>query len=541
MFQSLEIFRSTNSLFSSIHEHNQLLLLLILTIIVIFFTKKTRPHSPSSPPLPPSPPKLPIIGNLHQLGLLPHRDLYRLARIHGPLFLIHLGQTPTVVVSSSHVARQVMKTHDLIFSSRPNLQFANKLLYGKDVAFSPYGEYWRQVRRVATLQLLSNSKVQSFKPIREQETALMIDRIRESCGGYCHESVTTSMSSSGCSTSTTVDFYEVLMSLTNDVVCRVALGEKYSLKREGRGFRELIREFLHVLGTFNVGDFVPWLAWVNHFNGLNAKAERVFRDLDCFLEKVIQDHVDRRQKEGVIGGGDDCDEDFVDVLLRIEKEESLGVPFSRDNIKAIILDMFAAGTDTTFTAIDWTMAELIRHPQIMNQVQQQMRQVIPPNTKLVTEDTLPKFHHLNMAIKESLRIHPPIPLLVPRKTLKDVVIEGCHVPANTRVIINAWAIGMDPHTWKDPHVFEPKRFDHDDENLIKISDLMAFGGGRRVCPGIEFAMGVVEVALANLLYHFDWEVPGGEELEMSEGSGLTAHRRDHLILLATPHACSLDI
>ncbi|KAK9104308.1 hypothetical protein Scep_021152 [Stephania cephalantha] len=148
----------------------------------------------------------------------------------------------------------------------------------------------------------------------------MIDRIRESCGGYCHESVTTSRSSSSCSTSTTMNFYEVLLSLTNDVVCRVALGEKYSLKKEGRGFREMIREFLDVLGTFNVGDFVPWLAWVNHFNALNARAKRVFRDLDCFLEKVIQDHVDRREKEGVIGGGDDCDEDFVDVLLRIEKE-----------------------------------------------------------------------------------------------------------------------------------------------------------------------------------------------------------------------------
>ncbi|KAK9090286.1 hypothetical protein Sjap_023463 [Stephania japonica] len=199
-----------------------------------------------------------------------------------------------------------MKTHDLIFASRPNSQFADKLLYGKDIAFSPYGGYWRQIRLVATLQLFSNFEVQSFKPIREQETALMIDKIRQSCE-HCHENITSSCS---------VNVYEVLMSLTNDVVCMEALGEKYSQKRERRMFRELLSVFLDVLRTFNVGDFVPWLAWVNHFNGLNAKAEREFKDLDCFLEKVIQDHVDRREKESVISVGDDY-EDFVDVLLRI--------------------------------------------------------------------------------------------------------------------------------------------------------------------------------------------------------------------------------
>ncbi|KAF8399800.1 hypothetical protein HHK36_015671 [Tetracentron sinense] len=280
-------------------------------------------HRTSNYNLPPSLSKLPIIGNLHQLGLFPHRALRSFAQRHGPLMLLHLGSAPTVVVSSAQVAREIMKTHDLNFSSRPDSSIAKRLMYdNKDLAFAPYGEYWRQMRRICTLQLLSMKRVESFQAVREEETALMIEKIE------CYSSSSASM-----------DLSEMLVSLANDIVCRVAFGKKYS----GRNFKEMMMEFGTLLGVFNVGDFIPSLSWLNYINGLNARVEKIFRELDCFLDGVIEDHISSKNRvSGDGGGGDDEGEDekdLVDVLLGIQKDCTIGVPIGRDNIKAIILVM----------------------------------------------------------------------------------------------------------------------------------------------------------------------------------------------------------
>ncbi|CAK9153464.1 unnamed protein product [Ilex paraguariensis] len=280
-----------------------------------FNTPKTQENLPSSPP------KLPIIGNLHQIGLIPHRSLRALAQRYGPLMLLHLGGVPVLIVSSADAAHEIMKTHDLIFSNRPKSSIASRLVYdSKDIAFAPYGEYWRQVKSICVLQLLSNRRVQSFKNVREEETALMIQKIRQNCS----------------SSSSVVNLSEILISLTNDVVCRVALGRKYS---GGGEVMELLGESAQLLGVFNVGDYIPWLGWMNRVNGLDAKVEKVAKGLDEFLEGIVKDHTERKKGKNDGGGGDSVEEgtDFVDILLEIQREKMTGFSIHRDTIKALIM------------------------------------------------------------------------------------------------------------------------------------------------------------------------------------------------------------
>ncbi|KAK6276031.1 hypothetical protein POUND7_005740 [Theobroma cacao] len=275
--------------------------------------------------LPPSPSKFPIFGNLHNIGLQPHRSLRALAQRFGPLMLLHLGSVPVLVVSSSDAAREIMKTHDLTFANRPKSSSSQKLLYDyKDVSSAPYGEYWRQMKSACVLHFLSNKRVQSFRVVREEETALIIDKIKESS-----------------SSALPVNLTEIFAMLTNNVICRAALGRKYSEGEGGKKFKKLLCEFVELLGGFNVGDYIPWLAWVSRINGLEAKMEKVAKEFDAFLEGVVDEHMDRYKR-----GHNDHDDtrlqheeqkSFVDVLLEIQRENTVGFPLERVSVKALIL------------------------------------------------------------------------------------------------------------------------------------------------------------------------------------------------------------
>ncbi|KAL6973142.1 hypothetical protein U1Q18_027321 [Sarracenia purpurea var. burkii] len=289
-------------------------LLSIFSTIFLLKWQFTTPTPPKNHP--PSPPTLPIIGNLHQLGPFPHRSLYYLSQIHGPVMLLHFGNAPVLVVSSAVAARDVMKTHDLVFSDRPKCTIQSKLVYdSKDVAFSPYGEYWRQMRSVAVLHLLSTRRVSSFHTVREEETALLIGSLERSFAS---------------SPSSVVNLSELFALLTNNVVCRMVLGRKYDGGEwKGRKFKEVLGHFVELLGVFDVGDYVPWLRWVNHVNGVYQRVKKVTEVLDEFLETVVEEQVRRREDhevgcERVDDGG--SRHDFVDVLLEVQAKNLVFFP-----------------------------------------------------------------------------------------------------------------------------------------------------------------------------------------------------------------------
>ncbi|XP_072979792.1 cytochrome P450 71A1-like [Typha angustifolia] len=499
-------------------------------ITISRFRKRRSPHPPPSPSR-----KLPLIGNLHQLGPLPHRTLRAMAEELGPIMLLQLGQIPTLVVSSVDMAREVLKTQDHIFASRPALKVPKKLFYdGKDVAFAPYGEYWRQAKKMSVLHLMSSKMVQSFRRTRQQEVNIMVENISRSCSS--------SSSSSLKSKSVVVDVTEAFNSLAKHIISRITIGKSSREEKWDDMIHLIIAESSVMMGSFHVGDYFPSLSWLSKLTGFHKRLESIFQRNSVILDEIIESHVNRPPPRD----GDDHESEnecFLDIMLSFVKGRSMGIPFNNDNIKAILTDMFGAGTDSTYVVMEWAMAELIRNPRVMKKLQDEVRGITGPKA-LVQEEDVNQMNYLKAVLKETLRLHPPGPLLVPREAINDTSIQGYDIPKQARVFVNVWAIGRDPKIWEDPEEFLPERFigrfidfkGHDFE-------LLPFGAGRRLCPGIGLGMASVELALASLVQRFDWELPDGmkgEELDMDELFGLTVRKKTSLNLVATPWKYQAD-
>ncbi|KAK9726669.1 hypothetical protein RND81_05G229500 [Saponaria officinalis] len=495
---------------------NPLFVLTLLTFITLYTWLNTTTATTKTTP--PSPPTLPILGNLHQLDKLLHRSLKSLSQKHGDIMLLHIGTKPTLIISSSNAAQEIMKTHDVVFANRPKLRVASKILYdGKDIAFAKYGEYWRQMKSICTLHMFSNTKVMSFRRVREEEASVMVQEIKKSVISEKIE---------------VINLSDHFVRITNDVVCRAAFGRKYTGERGCPDFKALLNDFSEALGSFSMQDFVPWLGWIDYVSGVERKANKVAKALDDFIENIVQEHLNCVEVEK---SGEKV-QDLVEVLLQIQRENASSLP--TESIKAILLDMVAAGTDTTFTLLEWALTELLLHPQAMKQLQDEVRQATISKQK-VDEDDLNDMKYLKAVIKETLRLHPPLPLLLFRESSEDVKVRGYDIPAKTQVIINAWAIQRDPATWENADDFRPERFlnsvfDFKGQDLSYIP----FGAGRRGCPGVSFAVVNAEFVLANLVREFDWKLPGGEEVEtvgVAENAGTTVRRRDPLLAIPTPY------
>ncbi|XP_068667308.1 tryptamine 5-hydroxylase-like [Aristolochia californica] len=483
-----------------------LLLPLFLTLVFVLLFGRPRPRRRD---LPPSPPKLPIIGHLHLLTDMPHVALADLVHKLGPMLFLQLGRVPALVVSSPRLAREVLKTHDHAFCSRPQLIGAQYLSFGcSDVTFSVYGPYWRQARKICVTELLHSRRVNSFRRIRREEVARM---------------------QASVSAGEEIDMSERFLTLANDILCRVAFGRRFMEAGSRNRLSEVLAESQALFAGFSVGDFFPGLEWVNSLTGLKRRLEKNLGDLRAVCDEIIEEH-ERSETSSPEGEK----EDFLDVLLRVQKSPELEVPITDDNLKALVLDMFVAGTDTTSATLEWTMTELARHPNIMTQAQEEVRRVAGTKGH-VGEDDLQYLPYMKAVIKETLRLHPPVPLLVPRESIEECTIDGYKIPVGSRVFINTYAMGRDPQVWDDPLSYRPERFFGSSID-IKGQDfeLLPFGGGRRGCPGYNFGLATVEIALASLLYHFDWELPegvGAGDVDLSEIFGLATRKKVPLVLV----------
>ncbi|CAI8596701.1 unnamed protein product [Vicia faba] len=493
-----------------------LLTILFLSIIVTLTLKKKIKKVDSIPNIPPGPWKLPIIGNIaNLLGSPPHRKLRDLANKYGPLMHLQLGEVFFIIVSSAEYAKEIMKTHDVIFASRPANLTSEIIFYDStDIALAPYGDYWRQLRKICTVELLSVKRVQSFWPIREQEMSNLVKRIASEEGRV-------------------INLSQQVVSMMFSFTSRAAFGKKYMEQDE---FVSAVREILQLAGGFFIGDLFPSAKWLQNATGMRPKLEKLHKKVDRIFEMIINDH--KKTKSRDIDGLVEGHEDLIDVLLKFEESNSTNQEFSltQNNIKAILFDIFTGGSDTAATTINWSMAEMMKNPRVLKKAQEEVRETIKKTGKL-NETCIDELKYLKAIIKEVLRIHPPGPLLIPRECAQDCEINGYHIPKKCKVIINAWAIGMDTKYWNEPERFYPERFmdscvDYKGNNF----EYIPFGGGRRICPGMNYGMANVELALAMLLCEFDWRVPDGvkcEDLDMTELFGASVIRKHDLYLLPT--------
>ncbi|XP_052149003.1 cytochrome P450 84A1-like [Oryza glaberrima] len=479
------------------------------------------------PPLPPGPRPLPIIGNMLMMDQLTHRGLAAMAARYGGLLHLRLGRVHMVVVSSPEHAREVLQVQDGDFSNRPASIAIAYLTYGRaDMAFSHYGHFWRQVRKLSAVRLFSRRRAQSWRAVRD-ESAKLVGAMARSASAGAGEAV---------------DLGELIFGLTKDVIFRAAFGT-----RDGGGHGELevlLQEFSRLFGAFNVGDFIPWLAWLDP-HGINRRLRAARAALDGVIDRIIDEHVSNP------AGDEDADmvDDMLAFLDEAGRDQTGGgggelqgtLRLTRDNVKAIIMDFVFGGTETVASAIEWAMAELLHSPGDLRRLQAELADVVGLG-RGVEEGDLEKLPFLRCVAMETLRLHPPIPLLL-HEAAADCVVGGYSVPRGARVVVNVWSVGRDPGAWKgDAGAFRPARFMAGGEAAGMdlrggCFELLPFGSGRRACPAIVLGMYELELVVARLVHAFGWAPPGGvapEELDMADGFGLTAPRAARLRAVPTP-------
>ncbi|XP_019196628.1 PREDICTED: cytochrome P450 83B1-like [Ipomoea nil] len=462
----------------------------------------------------PGPPGLPIIGNLHQLNsAAPHVFLWKLSKKYGPLMRMKLGYRQVVVISSARMAKEALKTHDLAFSSMPSYIGRQTLSYnGLDIAFTPYGDYWREIRKIAVLHLFSHRRVKLFQPIREDEVSRMMNRISELA-----------------LSSQLVNLSEIVMSLTCNIICRSAFGKNYDEERPGKwGFHKLLAESQAMMmgGSF-IADYLPSFGWLDKLIGNSARLERVFKEQDSLYQELINQHLDPNRPKSMDG-------DILDVLISLKMENSSSVNLTWDHIKAVLMIVFVGGSDTSAAVIVWVMTALMKEPRVKNIVQSEIRDRVGKKGRIDEED-IQELPYFKAVVKETMRLYPPVPL-VERETLSKCTFEGYEIKPKMLIFVNSWAIARDPACWENPHEFYPERFlDNKVDYKGQDFEFIPFGAGRRICPGIALGIASAELALANLLYAFDWELPSWvkkEDIDTNVSSGITMHKKIPLCLVA---------
>ncbi|GLJ22356.1 hypothetical protein SUGI_0420910 [Cryptomeria japonica] len=436
--------------------------------------------------LPPGPFAWPIIGNLNQLKRLPHRDLHALTKKYGPIMMLKLGYVPTVVVSSSAMAKEFLKTHDNVFASRPQSAAGKHLAYNyKDMVLAPYGPYWRHMRKLCVVELLNAKRIESFSCVREEEMLLTVRLVWE-------------MSGQG---EKLVNLTNLFSSFTQAVMWRILSGTKKSSQsdaqvgRNGEEIKKLAVEAAVTVGAVNIGDFIPYLDWMD-LQGVKRRLKKVHNSLAQVIKKIIEEYQQRRMKlhkeqnAGTKG--------LIDVLLEMESLD--GRAITQENIEAIVFDMFIAGVETTSTTLEWAMSEILRNPGVAKKMQEEIESVVG-RERAVSERDIGSMDYVQCVVYETLRL-----------------------------IVNAWAIGRDPSLWEDPLEFKPERFMGKKVDVVREKDyfdMLAFGAGRRGCPGAVMADVTMNLVLAQLVHYFEWSVEG--DLDMTEVFGVTTPRSVHLL------------
>ncbi|KAM3249821.1 hypothetical protein P3L10_011591 [Capsicum annuum] len=364
--------------------------------------------------------------------------------------------------------------------------------------------------RISVFHLFSHKKVKLFSPIREDEVSRMIKKISQQA------------------TTSEITNLSNLMIKLQLINCRVAFGIRFDEEaHEKRRFDELLEESATMLTSFFVSDFFPYLAWIDKLTGLTDRLEKNFKNLDEFYEELIEQHLDPNKPKSIEG-------DLLDILLQLKKEKSTSIDLTLEDIKAILMNVLLAGSDTSAAAIIWAMTTLIKNPKVMKKVQEEIRRSVGKKDGILNEDDIQNLPYFKAVIKESFRLYPSVPLLIPRESMEKSTLEGYEIQTGTIIHVNAWAIARDPEIWENPEKFIPERFLNNNIDFKgQDFEFIPFGAGRRGCPGIALGVASMELASSNLLYAFDWELPRGmkkEDINTDAKRGLTTHKKNDLCL-----------
>eukprot|EP00268_Persea_americana_P029997 TRINITY_DN2900_c0_g1_i6.p1 TRINITY_DN2900_c0_g1~~TRINITY_DN2900_c0_g1_i6.p1 ORF type:complete len:517 (-),score=86.12 TRINITY_DN2900_c0_g1_i6:206-1756(-) len=471
------------------------LILLVWTCIHFLQTRNTK--------LPPGPIPLPIVGSLLKLGSKPNESLAQFAQLYGPLMTLQLGSLTTLVVSTATMANQLLLKHDLIFSGRTVPDSVRVLRHHESsVVWIPPNPRWRTLRTLLNTQIMTVQRLDANIALRRAKVQKLVSHV-----GDC--SVTQREVDIGRAGFITI------LNLISNTVFSVDLADLGSPAEEAQEFKDVVLGILEEAGKPNVSDYLPFLRWMD-LQGVRRRSIGYFEKLHHLFDEMIDGRLRDRSSGGYSRRGD-----FLDVLL--DQNEEKGFQLKRHEVKALLADIFVAGSDTSSATIEWAMAELLRNPHTMSMVRSELKEAIAKG-KQVEESDIARLPYLQAVVKEALRLHPPVPL-IPHRAESTVEICGFTIPKYTQVIVNAWAIGRDPNVWTNPTCFLPERFLHSKLDFKgQDCQFIPFGAGRRICPGLPMAFRMVHLSLASLLHSFAWKLPNGmlpEEMNMGDKFGIT--------------------
>ncbi|WVZ25795.1 hypothetical protein V8G54_004339 [Vigna mungo] len=444
--------------------------------------------------LPPHPPTLPIIGNLHLIKPPLHRSLLSLSQKYGPIFSLWFGSRFVVVITSPTLVQECFTKYDIVLANRPRFLTGKYLFYNyTSMGSSSYGDHWRNLRRIITIDVLSTQRLNSFFEVRREETMRVMQKlVRETCKGFA-----------------LVQIRPRLTEMTFNNMMRMISGKRYygddgdvTDAEEAKQFRDIITEVMSLLGANNKGDFLPLLRWFD-FDGLEKRLKSISTRADAFLQGLLEEHRSGKHKTNTM----------IEHLLTMQ--ETQPEYYSDHIIKGLIQGMLLAGTDTTAVTLEWAVASLLNHPEILKKAKDEIDNCVGED-RLVDESDIPNLPYLQNIIYETLRLFSPAPMLLPHYSSEQFTLGGFTVPRDTIVLINAWAIQRDPETWSDATCFKPERFGKEGE----ANKLIPFGLGRRACPGIGLAHRSMGLTLGLLIQCFEWKRPSDEEIDMRENKGV---------------------
>ncbi|KAJ3682614.1 hypothetical protein LUZ60_015187 [Juncus effusus] len=481
--------------------------LFLLSILLLSLKPKTK--SQTLGPLPPGPKPLPLIGNLLQLGPMPHITFTSFSKTYGPIFSLKLGQVTTIVISSHELAKQLFQNHDLALAARfvPACLHVDKHIEWSMPWIAP-GPRWRSLRRVCTMELFTTQRLDEYGYLRKQKVQELMDFISQSP----KQEIPVEISRVAFTTS---------LNLLSRTIFSIDLSS-YSSQE----LKSTVEGIMDVAGSPNLSDYFPILAkW--DLQGQKRKMGGHFKK----MHDIFDEQINRRMKDKEEGLT--AKNDFLDVLL----ESQLGAEGQselRQALRSLFTDLFAAGSDTSSSTVEWAMAELLRNPNLMKKAHDELTSVIGPNREMEESD-ISQLPFLKAVVKETLRLHPAAPFLLPRRAQESVELGGFTIPKGSQVLVNVWAIGRDEKIWEDPSKFNPERFlDSEIDFKGRDFELIPFGAGRRICPGLPLGYRMVHLMLGTLLHRFEWKLSeeATKNIDMSERFGVTLCMASHLKAIA---------
>ncbi|CAA0818859.1 cytochrome P450- family 76- subfamily G-polypeptide 1 [Striga hermonthica] len=492
---------------------NPLITISLLALLLLLLSLLRRKPTGKTPP---GPTGIPVLGNLLQLGDLPHESMHNWRGPHGPVLWLRLGSVGTLVVQSPTAAAELFKKHDLPFSDRRAPHAVTALDFGRGtLSMSRFGPRWRALRRLFSSEFLVGSRVAAGAGLRRR---LRDDTVRwileESAAGRAREE--TGYIQLG------LPLFAMAFNLVGNVVLSRDLISDAN-DWESRQFFDCMRRAIELAGTPNLADYLPWLEWADP-SGMRKEMEKNLGVTMRITARFVRERLDEREARKFREG----DKDFLDVLLECDG-------MTEKDINIIITEMFFAASDTTSISIEWGFAELLRSPRTFVKVREELDRVVGVDRR-VDEKDIENMPYLQAVVKEALRLHPVLPLL-PRNTHMDTNYMGYHIPKDTQVFVNVWSIGRDPEVWPDPLEFRPERFlGSDIEYKGQHFELIPFGSGRRICVGLLLAHRMVHLAIASLVQLFDWDLGPGvrpEDIDREEKLGLTLRKKNPLFVIPT--------